>query len=294
MVRPHYECATNSSCSGRVRKAMSKSAPRVLVIDDDEVVLVAIADLLEAANFSVSCHSSPVGAAGIAEADRSLVAVVVDLNMPIMRGDNVARLFLSRASLRDLPLVLLSGDTAGVLEAVRAKIPHVKVVAKAEMERKLVSVLKEAIAERVQRTTRRKWGSEPAVLTVQDDNNANARFFAQLAEDMALARDIWREVRAGKRQRVDKLAAVSRALCSEADRRALFQASQMLRGIEQITHELLRGAKLRASTDMSVERAIEALSVMSRTQVVGSKFVADPIIDALRRAASELKAGDKA
>jgi CheY-like chemotaxis protein len=273
---------------------MSKSAPRVLVIDDDEVVLAAVADLLEAASFSVSCHSSPAGAAGIAEADRSLVAVVVDLNMPIMRGDNVARMFLSRASLRDLPLILLSGDTAETLEAVRAKIPHVKVVAKAEMEKKLVPVLKEAIAERVQRTTRRKWGSEPSVIVMQEDDNANARFFAQLAEDMALAREIWREVRASNLQRLHKLATVLRTLCGEADRRALFRASQMLRGIEQIIHELLRGTKLRASTDTSVERAIEALSVMSKTQVVGSKFVADPIIDALRRAASELKAGDKA
>jgi len=121
---------------------MSKSQPHVLVVDDDEIVLAAVTDLLEAAQFEVSCHASPAGAVDLAAASPTLAAVVLDLNMPIMRGYNVALMFMSRATLRDVPIVLLSGDTPAALSAVRSKLPNVKVVAKAEAEERAMQQLR--------------------------------------------------------------------------------------------------------------------------------------------------------
>jgi FixJ family two-component response regulator len=270
---------------------MKKNAPVVLVIDDDEVVLVAITDLLEEAHFHVRCQTSPAGAADIAAADPDLVAAVIDLNMPIMRGDNLARMFLSRASLRDMPLVLISGDSAAHLEAVRAKMPHIKVVAKADMEAKLVPVLQQAIAER-QRSVRRAWGSEPTPDRHAEESPATrpeAGFLETLGREMALAREIWREVRAGRPQRLTRLVRTLQTLHGEADKLALFQAGQLLRGIEQVGSLLQHGAKLRPQAELSVEKGIDALVAISESPTGGAKFTGDVIVEALRRAAAELR-----
>jgi CheY-like chemotaxis protein len=278
---------------------MTNDAPSILVIDDDEIVLAALAELLEAAQFSVRCQASPAGAADIAAADPRLVAVIVDLNMPIMRGDNVLRMFLSRARLRDLPLVLLSGDSAENLQAVRAKMPHVKVLAKADMHTKLVTVLKEAIAERGQRSARRAWDSIPSaeperVIVSAAGEVGQARpeslFFERLAREMELAREVWKEVRAGRSERLVRMVNELKLLQVEADKLTLFQIGQLLRGVEQIGSALVRGSALRPSAEASVEKAIEALAGTGKNRSAGAKFVAGTLVDALRRAAAELRA----
>jgi FixJ family two-component response regulator len=271
---------------------MPKNQLQVLVIDDDEVVLAAVADLLEAAQFTVSCHASPAGAADMAAAGPALAAVVLDLNMPIMRGDNVARMFLSRASLRDLPIVFLSGETPAALNSVRMKMPNVRVVAKADMETALVPALREAIAERARRTQPRGWGSEPSA-AVAAEAGAVTRFYAQLGAEMDAARDVWRDVRAGKLQSVLKLAAALRALQGEADRNGLMQLGQLLRAVEPIALALHHGSKLRPSAESGVQMAIDALSAVARDQSVGAGFKLDAITDALRRAALELRVKPK-
>jgi len=271
---------------------MIKSPPEVLVIDDDDVVLVAVADLLEAAQFKVSCHASPAGAADIAATNSALAAVVLDLNMPIMRGDNVARMFRSRASLRDLPIVFLSGDAPAALSSMRTTMPNVRVVAKADMHTALVPALREAIAERAQRTGQRGWGSVPSAAEAPD-TGALRRFYRQLGAEMDAAREVWLDVRGGKLQSVLKLAAALRASQGEADRSGLLQVGQLLRAMESIALALHQGAKLRPSAESSVQKAIDTLSSVAKDQGVGPGFKLDSITDALRRAAIELRAKPK-
>jgi CheY-like chemotaxis protein len=116
------------------------------VIDDDAVALQAITDLLEKAGYEVRGLTSPVGAADAAELDHGILAVVVDLQLPVMRGDNIARVFKSRALLRHLPFVLVSGgETRETLEALRQALPRVQVVSKSEMAFRLVSAVDAAI-----------------------------------------------------------------------------------------------------------------------------------------------------
>jgi CheY-like chemotaxis protein len=271
---------------------MAKNPLHVLVIDDDEVVLAAVADLLEAEQFKVSCHSSPAGAADLAAGGPGLAAVVLDLNMPIMRGDNVARMFLSRASLRDLPIVFLSGEAPAALNSVRMKMPKVRVVAKADMETALVPALREAIAERAGRIQSRGWGSEPSAAEAPG-TGALARFYAQLGAEMDTAREVWRDVRAGKLQSVLKLAAALRALQGEADRNGLLQVGQLLRAMEPIALALHQGGKLRPSAETSVQMALDALAAVARDQRAGAGFKLDAITDALRRGALELRVKPK-
>lgn len=119
---------------------------RILVIDDDEVALQAITDVLEEAGYEVRGLTSPVGAADAAELDQSILAVVVDLRLPVMRGDNIARVFKSRALLRHLPFVLVSGgETRDALEALGKALPRVQVVSKADLTSRLVPAVDAAI-----------------------------------------------------------------------------------------------------------------------------------------------------
>jgi hypothetical protein len=110
---------------------------------------------------------------------------------------------------------------------------------------------------------------------------------------MDTARDVWRDVRAGKLQSVLKLAAALRALQGEADRNGLLSLGQLLRAVEPIALALHQGGKLRPSTESGVQMAIDALSAVARDQSVGAGFKLDAITDALRRAALELRVKPK-
>lgn len=267
---------------------MTKNQPHVLVVDDDEIVLAAVTDLLEAAQFKVSCHASPAGAVDLAAANPLLAAVVLDLNMPIMRGDNVARMFMSRATLRDVPILFLSGDSPAALSTVRSKLPNVKVVAKSEMATALVPALRAAIAERGQRTKPRAWGSEPSP-GLGADPAARQRFFTWLATEMDNARELWRGAHTGELQRLLKLAATLRTLQGEAERSGLGHVGGLLRAMEQVALTLHQGAKLRLSAESSMQRAIDALAAVAREQDADAGTRLDAIADAVRRAGQELR-----
>jgi CheY-like chemotaxis protein len=117
---------------------------RILVIDDDEVVLVAIADLLEDAGFQVHTQASPIGATQTI-AREQIDLVVIDLNMPAMQGDTVIRLFRSWDRMRTLPVIVISSADPSTLTAMQGVIPDVAVVQKGEMTQKLVPAVRTAL-----------------------------------------------------------------------------------------------------------------------------------------------------
>jgi len=126
---------------------MTKPAPsgdrarvRVLVIDDDEIALQAIADVLEAAGYDVHAMVSPIGATQIIVSQK-IEAAVIDLNMPVMRGDRFISLIRSWDKLRDLPTVLISGDSQRALEEVSATLSGVAVVTKRRLQQSLAPTL---------------------------------------------------------------------------------------------------------------------------------------------------------
>lgn len=115
---------------------MTTQAARVLVIDDDEVVLIAISDLLEASGYKVFTQISPIGATQ-AIIKNQIDVVVVDLNLPDMRGDSVVRLIRSWDRFKDLPVIMISGAPAASLEQMRRSFPAIQVLSKSVLERDL-------------------------------------------------------------------------------------------------------------------------------------------------------------
>lgn len=102
---------------------------RVLVIDDDEVALAAIRDVLEEAGFEVRAMVSPIGATQVIAGD-SIHVAVIDLNMPLLRGDRLVSMIRNWDKIRDLPVVLVSGDGPGSLAQIGQQLPGVQVVYK--------------------------------------------------------------------------------------------------------------------------------------------------------------------
>jgi len=124
----------------------SKSG-KILVIDDDEIALQAIADLLELAGFEVHTLVSPIGATQVI-ATQGIVAAVIDLNMPVMRGDRFIALVRSWDRIRDLPIVLISGESSTAIREAAAQLPGVAVVTKAQMGDQLVRTLRQELSGR--------------------------------------------------------------------------------------------------------------------------------------------------
>jgi two-component system nitrogen regulation response regulator NtrX len=131
----------------------SPGRTRVLVIDDDEIALQSISDVLEAAGYEVHTMVSPIGATQVIVA-KQIEAVVVDLNMPVMRGDRFIALLRGWDRIRELPTVLISGSPMSTLEAIADQLPGTGVVTKENLRTGLPGALARALARRGERSKR--------------------------------------------------------------------------------------------------------------------------------------------
>ena len=91
---------------------MDSAAGRILIVDDDAALLKVMESYLSRLGYRVDACRSGAEAWALVQANPSWYAgALVDLNMPGMRGEELARLILdSTASMR---LVVMSGYPAG-------------------------------------------------------------------------------------------------------------------------------------------------------------------------------------
>lgn len=102
---------------GHSSQQPSRASKKVLVIDDSEVARATMRDALESAGHRV--HELPSAIGATREVLRhEIEVVVIDLNMPAMRGDSVIRLFRANPRMRHLRLILVSGAPRPEIEAV--------------------------------------------------------------------------------------------------------------------------------------------------------------------------------
>jgi CheY-like chemotaxis protein len=84
---------------------------RILAIDDDELVLLSLAELLEGEGYAVT--TAPGGTAGLAAASAaSYDLVLLDLVMPGMSGFEVCRALRALPAYRVVPIVMLTAKSA--------------------------------------------------------------------------------------------------------------------------------------------------------------------------------------
>lgn len=118
----------------------------VLVIDDDPSVRAVIGQLLQSLGYEpLLAADGPTGLAVIRAAAPPVAAVLLDLTMPLMLGDEVARRIA--AAHPGLPVVLMSGNlnTPGAPDVSR--LPVAAVLSKPFALRQLRALLGQIIPQ---------------------------------------------------------------------------------------------------------------------------------------------------
>jgi CheY-like chemotaxis protein len=118
--------------------------PKVLIVDDEPLVRMTIADLLRLGGFDVLEAAAGVQALQML-AEHPVAALVSDVRMPGMDGVDLSH--RARAAHPQIPIVLVSGDTcpdAALLPAGTYYLP------KPTNVRKLIATVLRAIANRPQ------------------------------------------------------------------------------------------------------------------------------------------------
>jgi CheY-like chemotaxis protein len=113
---------------------------RVLLVDDDEVVLTLLSSLLNDAQHVVHTLPSAIGVT------RALLAhqidvVAIDITMPSLPGDKLAALLRQNPRLKSLGVVLISSRPADELEAIAKQVAADAVVSKGDARTKLVAAV---------------------------------------------------------------------------------------------------------------------------------------------------------
>lgn len=127
---------------------MNRNTPSadVLVIDDSDIARESMKRALAAAGLRVIDLPSPIGATSAILRTQARV-VVIDVNMPTMRGDKLACLFRKTERLGDLRIVLVSGNDTAQLEELAREAQANAVVAKSEGTDVLVRTVKRLMVE---------------------------------------------------------------------------------------------------------------------------------------------------
>lgn len=114
--------------------------PRVLVIDDDEIVRAVMCDLLRARGCEVFEVGSPIGVSR-AIGDQKIDVLLLDVMMPELSGDKLAKLLRSNPRMQQLAIVLVSGAEQAELTRLATDVAADAVVPKAAIHTELATVV---------------------------------------------------------------------------------------------------------------------------------------------------------
>ena len=121
---------------------------RVLVIDDDEIARELMVSTLRDAAHEIFELPSPIGATQLI-ASRGIDVVVLDLMMPALSGDKLAKMLRSNPRLGGLGIVLVSSCDIRELEDLAASVHANAVVSKRDVRKNLVSAVSRAGASKL-------------------------------------------------------------------------------------------------------------------------------------------------
>lgn len=117
-----------------------QAVSRVLVIDDSDIARQSMVLALREAGFDVHELPSPLGATR--EILRKDIAfVVIDIEMPALRGDRLAALVRANPRFRDISLVLVSSMPEAELRKLADDVGADAYISKSRMPKELVATL---------------------------------------------------------------------------------------------------------------------------------------------------------
>lgn len=121
----------------------ARSSSRVLVIDDSEIARSLMCEALSSAGYEVFELPSAIGSTREV-LRRGIGIVVIDLNMPAMRGDSLARLFRANPRMSDVRVILVSGSPPAEIESIARGVLADGWVAKSNLPEGLIDAVSAA------------------------------------------------------------------------------------------------------------------------------------------------------
>jgi CheY-like chemotaxis protein len=112
----------------------------VLVIDDHDVARDLMTRLLTDAGHKVHSQGTPIGATRTV-VRHEVKVVVIDVEMPAIRGDRLVALFRANPRFAHLGLILVSGSHEHELVAIGHQVGADAVIPKKQLEADLVNIV---------------------------------------------------------------------------------------------------------------------------------------------------------
>jgi CheY-like chemotaxis protein len=109
---------------------------RILVIDDDDIVRTLLIETLEAKGHTVFELPSAIGATRLI-AQNAIDTVILDVMLPDIDGDKLAKLLRTTPRGSEIVIVLVSSRSIEELEAMAAKVGADAVVSKSDIRWRL-------------------------------------------------------------------------------------------------------------------------------------------------------------
>ncbi|MGD8859615.1 MAG: response regulator [Myxococcales bacterium] len=111
---------------------------KVLVIDDDPIVLEVVKERLEGAGYDVTTRTEALGTTQ-AVRETSPDVVLLDIMMPALSGERIAELLRSNARTGDVGIILHSSKTDEELEPLIAQTGALGAISKSHDEGEFLS-----------------------------------------------------------------------------------------------------------------------------------------------------------
>jgi CheY-like chemotaxis protein len=129
------------------RPGAPSNKSRVLVIDDDDVSRELQCSVLEAAGHHALDLPTPIGASRLIQ-DHDIEAVVIDIMMPALTGDRLAKLLRNNPRFRTLGVVLVTGDANVNLHGLAREVSADAVVHKGKIREQITAAVENAVRAR--------------------------------------------------------------------------------------------------------------------------------------------------
>jgi CheY-like chemotaxis protein len=123
---------------------------KVLVIDDDDIARELLCSTLQEAGHETFELQSSIGAVRCIQ-ESKVDAVVLDVMMPTINGDKLARMFRNHPQGEYLGIVLVSSRSEKELSSLAITAQADEVVSKGDVRRSLVDAVLRAITRRATR-----------------------------------------------------------------------------------------------------------------------------------------------
>ena len=126
----------------------TKTGPKILIIDDTEMLLIFVEDSLALADPTLQMTTALTGLHGVKEAARIIPdLVLVDYVLPDIKGDEVCRRIGRNDSTALVPIIMMSGHVHK-MAAVASKLPNVvATIAKPFISDALVALVQQKLKE---------------------------------------------------------------------------------------------------------------------------------------------------